>query len=138
MAHPLNRGFVVDEEVRQKAGTNRLFEALDPVVAKGYDDPVPIFVPTYAHKRISWGDLRDAFVGRENERKEILSFAKRSMDEGNDEASMLIISAEEGSGKTSLLAQSTKEISDLYYGSERSFVVSIQSFDEGCVLQRFR
>jgi hypothetical protein len=60
------------------------------------------------------------------------------MDEGNDEASMLIISAEEGSGKTSLLAQSTKEISDLCLGSELSFVVSIQSFDEGCVLQRFR
>lgn len=138
MAHPLNRGFLVDEEVRKRAGNSRLFEALEPVMAKGYDDPVPIFVPTRSHQRVNWQDLRDGFVGRENEMEEILSFAKLFMSGGNDEASMLVVSAEEGAGKSSLLAKCTEEMSDLYHGRGLSCCVSIQSFDEGSAMVCFR
>jgi hypothetical protein len=136
MAHSSNRGFLVDEAVKEKAGS-RTFEALEPVFAKGYANPVPIFVPISERKRIDWKGSQTGFAGRENERKDVTSFARQSTYDRNEEASMVIITAEEGCGKTSLLAQSIEDISEFCRGENISAIVSAQSFDEGCRLDCF-
>lgn len=110
MGNPQNNGFLVDEEVKRKA-SNRGYEALAPVKAKGYRSLVPIFQPMLEHRR-SWGSGCAHFVGRSAEVKKILKFAEDIID-ANESTKMVWVSSESGFGKSALLAHATEKIQDL-------------------------
>ena len=63
MENTHNTGFLVDESVKEKAGS-RQFRALPPVEAKGYSHPVPIFEPLKTPDPMLEG-VASKFVGRE-------------------------------------------------------------------------
>ena len=138
MAHPLNpKGFLVDEAIRQKAFNVRQFDALPPLDAKGYDNPVPIFVPTKS-RRI-WRNPEFSalnFVGRRPEREAIRNLASRFL-QGGEKAVWTMITAEFGSGKTSFLAKSMQDVRGLCKNLGCSCLISGQALDEGSFLQWF-
>lgn len=110
MANKANKGFLVDEAVKRKA-SGRDFQGLEPVKAKGYSEPVPIYEPALQH-RSAWGSEQADFVGRIKELEKIRKVAKDVIDEGSA-AKMVLVSAEGGFGKTSLLTKATGKIQDL-------------------------
>ena len=110
MANKSNKGFLVDEEVKRKA-SNRGFEGLAPVKAKGYKNLVPIFQPMLQHRR-SWGSQGANFVGRTAETVQILKMAEDVID-GISSTGMVWVSAESGYGKSALLGHATEKIQDL-------------------------
>ena len=120
MANESNKGFLVDEEVQQKA-SNRGYKGLPPVKAKGYNHLVPIFEPMLQHRR-SWRSQGADFVGRTSEIKRILKVAEDIID-ASASTSMVWVSAESGYGKSALLGQATEKISDLCSSKSATHVI---------------
>ena len=120
MANKANKGFLVDEEVRRKA-SNRGFEGLAPVKAKGYKHLVPIFEPVQQHRN-SWGSQGADFVGRKSEVERILKLSEDVIDASASTA-MVWVSAESGYGKSSLLAHSIEKIQDLCSSKSATHVI---------------
>jgi hypothetical protein len=112
MDSPLNQGILVDENVRNQASGKFAFRSLQPIRAKGYDNPVVILEPVHA---LSSRPTRKAnsirFVGREDEKIAIIGFAQAILDNPhNPQASVVNIVGDSGIGKSALLSAAVNEI----------------------------
>lgn len=110
MANPQNKGFLVAESVKKKAG-DRQFRALPPVKAKGYAKLVPIFEPVYSSEK-GWIGLTNQFVGREEELANMVGIAENVIDNGGP-SKMVMVTAVSGTGKSALCLQTTKRIREM-------------------------
>lgn len=99
MTAPENRGILVDNFVRLKAGKQFSFDPLPPVNAKGYENPVLIFEPLTSRER-RWGKVDRNFVGRDEEVNTIVDAATKITDAETKASEFIQVS---GHGKTSLL-----------------------------------
>lgn len=135
MANKSNKGFLVDEEVQRKA-SNRGYQGLPPVKAKGYTHLVPIFEPMMQHRR-SWGSQGADFVGRTAEIKQILKVAEDVID-ASTSASLVWITGESGYGKSALLGQATEKISDLCASKSATHVIVCHVCSDADSLQPLR
>ena len=77
MASPRNPGILVDNAVRLGAGKFFVFNALEPVTAKGYAKLVRIFEPVGLSES-KWKKIDFNFVGREVELKLMFSQAQKT------------------------------------------------------------
>jgi class 3 adenylate cyclase len=112
MSSKVNKGILVDEEVRMQADSRYAFNSLPPVMAKGYDKPVPILEPFECAPS---GNRRRRssvpFVGRTLERETILNAASEMLTDTYDQQSkMLFLFGESGMGKSYLGRVSVEEI----------------------------
>jgi hypothetical protein len=135
MGSPMNTGFLVDDAIKQKAGS-RQFRALPPVKAKGYSEPVPIFEPLLSCER-SWPELKGGFVGREMERSAMLTLAQSLLDEGGP-AKLVLLAGESGAGKSALCLQTTEEIREMCASRGLPHVISRSMCSEGDAFVPFR
>jgi hypothetical protein len=101
MESPMNKGILVDEAVKSQAGARFEFRSLQPVKAKGYDKPVSILEPLRAissHRKR--GTAVAKFTGRQEERNEILVFAREILnDPKSAQSSVITLIGESGIGK---------------------------------------
>jgi Cdc6-like AAA superfamily ATPase len=79
------------------------FNALDPVIAKGYKDPVPIFEPLSPLER-TWGKIDPNFAGRKDEIKTFLNIAREMAHRNEAPPKLVMLAASSGMGKTTLVA----------------------------------
>lgn len=101
MESPMNNGLLVDEAVKSQADARFEFRSLQFVEAKGYDKPVATFEPLHA---ISSNRRRRSaivkFTGRQEERAEILGFAREILDNpAVAHSSVINLLGESGIGK---------------------------------------
>merc|ERR1712071_451176 len=92
MASTQNPGILVDNEVRRVAGKSFVFNALQPVKAKGYTEKVRIFEPVGLSER-QWKKADPHFVGRTKELKKIL-YAGKSILTYEDTPKFFLISGD--------------------------------------------
>ena len=104
-----NPGILVDHAVRKLASRTYSFNALSPVSAKGYKEPVRIFEPLTELER-SWGKIEPNFVGRQDEIKKIMGLAKEMAWSDRADPKLVIISSSSGMGKSTLLAHSIEHV----------------------------
>ncbi len=108
MCYAQNPGVLVDSRVRLKATKDYSFNALMPVKAKGYTDPVPIFEPLSAAAK-RWGKAIEDFVGRTIEVDAIVRLAN-DIAYSSGESKILFIQAESGTGKSTLILQAISKV----------------------------
>lgn len=110
MCSEKNPGILVDNAVRKIAAQSFSFNALEPVVAKGYVNVVPIFEPLANRNRVC-GKLEPNFAGRENEVGQLISMAREFVHATKRvDSKLVVVSGPSGLGKTTLLAQAVYEI----------------------------
>lgn len=107
MGNPQNTGFLVDDSVKEKAGSRR-FRALPAVEAKGYRHPVPIFEPLQTPDPMRDG-VAGKFVGREEELSQIIGMTDELLENGGP-AKFLFVSGEAGAGKSALCLEASQQI----------------------------
>lgn len=110
MSSKVNKGILVDEAVHEQCRGRYTFKSLPPVMAKGYDKPVPILEPladtgSQAKKKKS----SIAFIGRKVEKRAILSIAQGILEEPETaQSSMIFLTGESGMGKSALAMNITE------------------------------
>jgi len=110
MASKENPGILVDDSVRKCASRSYTFNAFDPIIAKGYKDPVPIFEPLTVLER-SWGAIDQSFVGRHDEILRMVDVAKEMVSAAGQAAPRLILlSSPSGMGKSTTLVHGIENI----------------------------
>lgn len=109
MCSPANPGILVDDAVRQIADQAYCFNALDPVKAKGYSQPVPIFEPR-APLVHAWGKIEGNFVGRRDEILKLTTIASEMMHTEFAAPKIAIILSPSGMGKSTLLAHLVEHV----------------------------
>ncbi|CAB9521447.1 cyclase type 10 [Seminavis robusta] len=129
MCSKQNRGFLVASGVHGDA-TGWSFRALQPVKAKGYAEPVPIFEPVM-HRRSQWTRLSEIFVGREEELESIMVLSEDLLRSGCSSAKMVLISGSSGMGKSSLMTQAIGQILEECDKSKHSHLFLAQVCCEG-------
>jgi tetratricopeptide (TPR) repeat protein len=134
MGHPNNTGFLVDESVKEKAGS-RKFRALPPVKAKGYKHLVQIFEPLQTPDPV-WNDVAGQFVGRENELSQMVAMAEEVVEKGGP-AKFFLVTAESGVGKSALCRQASKKIKEMCASREIPHLNIGTSCSEGDVFVPF-
>jgi hypothetical protein len=134
MMSEVNPGIIVDDEVRLKTEETFHFRPLPAVFAKGYTSLVPIFEPLGTRKR----KFERFFVGRSSEIDQILKTAQDIASSEVKQSKLILISGDAGSGKSSLLAQSTQLIRRNLAAKNKSVHVSISTSSEGDFLVPFR
>lgn len=134
MANLDNRGFLVDESVKDKAGS-RQFCALPPVEAKGYANLVPIFEPMTSVDR-SWKDISSRFVGREKEIAKILCIVNDQVESAGL-SRFLLVSGEASAGKSALCVQALNRIRELCVKRALPHLILRHAFGEEDVLFPF-
>jgi hypothetical protein len=122
MASKTNPGILVDDRVRMMANKSYGFNALPPVVAKGYKDPVPIFEPLSPLERV-WGRILPNFVGRKVEIMGMMSLA-REMLLNKSQSKLVIGEGESGMGKTTMVAHCIEHIRKLMGANKRRLIVT--------------
>jgi len=135
MSSPKNPGILVDNGVRMMADKSYGFNALSPVKAKGYLEPVPIFEPLSPLER-SWGRVQPNFVGRKTEIKQIMSCA-REMAMANCATRMIMIEGDSGIGKSTLMVHAIEHVRRGLRASRRRLIVSKSVGKEGDQLVPF-
>ncbi len=128
MASKTNPGVLVDKNVRMLT-SQIFFKPLPPVNAKGYDDPVPIFVPVQRHEP-RWSRAKKNFVGRSNEIKQMMHIAKE-MISGSSVSKIVFISAMSGTGKSSMLVQATQRVRAMLKMMKKRVIVTRNISNEG-------
>lgn len=108
MSSKTNPGVLVDNRVRMMSNRSFGFNALEPVKAKGYSEPVPIFEPLGAIER-KWGRILPNFAGR---KAEILNVMKITVDmlRSRSPSRMIMIESKNGVGKTAMVAHAIEHI----------------------------
>jgi hypothetical protein len=108
MASKTNPGVLVDNRVRVMSNRSFGFNALEPVKAKGYSEPVPIFEPLGAIER-KWGRILPNFAGR---KEEILTIMRTTAEmlRSNSDSQMIMIESKSHAGKTALLAHAIEHV----------------------------
>lgn len=134
MANLDNRGFLVDESVKDKAGS-RQFCALPPVEAKGYANLVPIFEPMTSVDR-SWKDISSRFVGRDKEVAKILCIVNDHFKDRGP-SRFLLVSGEASAGKSALCVHAMNRISELCVKRAQPHLILRNAFSEEDVLFPF-
>lgn len=122
MCSPLNPGILVDEAVRLKAGKDYAFQALAPVTAKGYTEPVRIFQPLSSLER-SWGRVKPDFVGRKEEMTQILDIA-RIMTTKPSKSKIIFVEAESGTGKSTLAIHAIDHIRRIMSRGRKKLIIA--------------
>lgn len=108
MASKMNPGILVDNRVRMMANRSFGFNALPPVVAKGYSEPVPIFEPLSTLERY-WGRIISNFVGRKPEIKTLMQNTSEML-RGSSPSRFLLIDSKSGVGKSTMMAHGIEHI----------------------------
>ena len=122
MYSPINPGILVDEAVRLKAGKAYSFKSLAPVTAKGYSESVPIFEPLSSLER-RWGRMKSDFVGRKDEITQILEIV-RDMTCQVLPAKIIFVSAESGTGKSTLAIHAIDQMRRIMTRSRKKFMIA--------------
>jgi Cdc6-like AAA superfamily ATPase len=123
MASKMNPGILVDNRVRMMANRSYGFNALTPVVAKGYKDPVPIFEPLSPLER-DWGKILPNFVGRKDEIMHIMQLARDMVLANNVAAKMVMIEGKSGMGKTATVAHAIEHIRKLMGANKHRLIIT--------------
>jgi hypothetical protein len=111
MASKENRGILVDEAIRQQADQRFAFQSLPPVQAKGYDQPVVIFEPSYAATGNKKKKGNFPFIGRKVELDTILGIASGILDASSmTQSTMVFLMAESGMGKSALGVEAIEQV----------------------------
>ncbi|KAG7361535.1 adenylate/guanylate cyclase [Nitzschia inconspicua] len=128
MDSPMNSGLLVDENIRNHANGKFAFRSLQPVKAKGYDAPVIILEPVHEmSSRLSRKSKIAKFVGREDEKKAIVNFAQKILDDQfNPHASIVNVVGDSGIGKSTLCVAAMNDIKTLCW-KRRKVLVSLRS-----------
>ncbi|KAL3918998.1 MAG: hypothetical protein SGILL_003975 [Bacillariaceae sp.] len=121
MASKTNPGILVDNRVRMMANRSFGFNALPPVVAKGYSEPVPIFEPLSSVERY-WGKIVSNFVGRKEEIKTILQNTTEMMRKSSD-SRFLLIESKSGVGKSTAMAHGIEHVRRQFNPKKNQLVV---------------
>ena len=135
MASKSNPGILVDNNVRMLAHRSFAFNALPPVVAKGYAEPVPIFEPLSPLER-SWGKLQPHFVGRKAEILKIMSIA-RDMLLKDSPSRLVLIEAKSGMGKSTMVAHCIEHIRKLTGANKHRLIVTKNVSKDGAAMIPF-
>jgi Adenylate and Guanylate cyclase catalytic domain len=122
MTSPMNPGILVDNRVRMMAHRSYGFNALPPVVAKGYAEPVPIFEPLSPLER-AWGTIQPNFVGRKEEILKIMGMA-RDMILNESPSRIVLVQSRSGMGKTTMVAHSIEHVRKLMGANKHRLVVT--------------
>ena len=122
MSSKLNPGILVEDRVRVMASQSYGFNALPPVVAKGYLEPVPIFEPLSPLER-GWGRIQPNFVGRKEEILEIMGMA-RDMILAESPAKFVLVESTSGMGKTTMVSHSIEHIRKLMGANKHRLIVT--------------
>jgi Adenylate and Guanylate cyclase catalytic domain len=122
MASQTNPGILVDNTVRMMANRCYGFNALPPVIAKGYSEPVPIFEPLSPLERV-WGRILPNFVGRKAEIMLIMGMA-RDMVLRDSCSKMVLVESKSGMGKTTMVAHCIEHIRKLMGANKRGLIVT--------------
>ena len=125
MSSKMNPGILVDNRVRMMAHRSYGFNALPPVVAKGYVEPVPIFEPLSPLER-AWGRIQPNFVGRKKEIMEIMGMA-RDMILSESRSKFVILESRSGMGKTTTITHCIEHIRKLMGANKHRLVVTKKS-----------
>jgi class 3 adenylate cyclase len=118
-----NPGILVDNAVRKMACKSYGFNALDPVIAKGYKDPVPIFEPLSPLER-TWGKIHPNFAGRKEEIKTILNIAREMARRNDAPPKLVMLASSSGMGKTALVAHAIEHTRKMMSGSSQQFLIA--------------
>jgi class 3 adenylate cyclase len=135
MSSPKNPGILVDNAVRMVADKSYAFNALPPVKAKGYSEPVPIFEPLSPLER-SWGRVQPNFVGRKSEIMTIKGIA-REMALTQCPSTIVYISGESGMGKSTLVVHSIEHVRKLMGATRRRVIITKHVSKESDLLVPF-
>ena len=122
MSSKTNPGILVDNTVRMMANRSYGFNALPPVIAKGYGEPVPIFEPLSTLERV-WGRILPNFVGRKQEIMTIMRMA-RDMVLSDSPSKFVIVESQSGMGKTTMVAHCIEHIRKLMGASKHRLIVT--------------
>lgn len=122
MHSPDNPGILVDNTVRQLTFRSYGFNAMPPIKAKGYAEPVPIFEPLSMSER-TWGKHDPFFVGRSKEISCLLGVVDNMKSTPYPESKFLLITGEAGMGKTSVLVQAIEGVSKKFGRDNRDVLV---------------
>uniref|UniRef100_A0A7S1YK06 Guanylate cyclase domain-containing protein n=1 Tax=Grammatophora oceanica TaxID=210454 RepID=A0A7S1YK06_9STRA len=122
MSSPENPGILVDEAVKIGADQSYGFNALPPVKAKGYAEPVPIFEPLSPLER-SWGRVQPNFVGR---KPEILRFLNtgRALALSVSPSKFVWVTGGVGMGKSSVVVHALEHIRRIMKTNRRRLIVT--------------
>ena len=133
MTSKKNPGILVDNMVRMLASRSYGFNALSPVIAKGYSEPVPIFEPLSPLER-TWGRILPNFVGRKEEIMKIMEMA-RAMVLSESPSKLVIVEGRSGMGKTTMVAHSIEHIRKLMSSNKHRLIVtkSVSKESDGLV-----
>lgn len=123
MASKSNPGILVDNNVRMLAHRSFGFNALPPVVAKGYAEPVPIFEPLSPLER-SWGKLQPNFVGRKSEILQIMGIARKMLLQESCPSRLILVEAQSGMGKSTMVAHCIEHIRKLMGANKHRLIVT--------------
>lgn len=136
MTSPDNPGILVDNAVRLQADKSYAFDALMPVNAKGYSDPVPIFEPLSATEK-RWGKVRSDIVGRVLEMSELVSIV-RDLACKRSQTKLVFLSAASGTGKSALLVQTIGKMRRMGVRNRRSIIIIRNVSNDGDHMIPFR
>ncbi len=105
-------GVLVDEATMRSTETAITYESLDPVVAKGKADPIPVWRATHARSRVGQPEaaMHTPFVGREHERTMLLETFLRAEREGS--VQLVTVVGEPGIGKSRLVTELRTTLDD--------------------------
>ena len=122
MSSKTNPGILVDNTVRMMANRSYGFNALPPVIANGYSEPVPIFEPLSTLERV-WGRILPNFVGRKEEILSIMGIAKE-MILTEVPSKIVIVESKSGMGKTTMVAHCIEHIRKLLGANKHRLIIT--------------
>jgi hypothetical protein len=133
-----NPGIIVDKTARLVT-SQLFFKPLPAVVAKGYDEPVPIFEPIELRSDSGGqqSNLNQTFVGRTSELKHILHIAKETILHGSI-SKLLLVTAISGSGKSTFMSQATELVRGMVNKMNRRVIITGNVSYEGDSIIPFR
>ena len=133
-----NPGIIVDKTARLVT-SQLFFKPLPAVVAKGYDEPVPIFEPIELRSDSGGqqSNLNQTFVGRTSELKHILHIAKETILHGSI-SKLLLVTAISGSGKSTFMSQATELVRGMVKRMNRRVIITGNVSNEGDSIIPFR
>jgi hypothetical protein len=123
MGNKNNPGILVECNIRRMASRKYAFNALPPVKAKGYSEPVPIFEPLSPLER-SWGRIQPNFVGRETEIKALMGMARDIVSAEEPHSRLVFVASQSGMGKSTMVAHAIEHIRNLIGDNTRRLVIT--------------
>jgi putative ribosome biogenesis GTPase RsgA len=119
------------------AGRTYAFNALPPVCAKGYADPVPIFEPLDPIRR-GWTKRAQNFVAREQELEILERLGQEISMATNAPSKIVFISGPSGIGKTTLSLQAIQIMAKAAQQSNKRLMLTKHMSKGGDTLIPFR